>query len=199
MVPYGSQRRRRRRRRPRHIHRRTMSFALPITTAQMDEANRAMCYALWNRPAGTKPSFLKAIAGHVVKTDGTHASIGGVLAAAMQFKEEKAKRGRTKRDKKTAAAEDREILSAFKFLRPPAHGIDSRPLHRALQILLRRNTSCPTVTRRFKRTKKHNPSGGSRRRTGSGRRSNKSSALPHQLVKNSPSSSGNLGPRVVGG
>ena len=122
---------------------------MPNTTAQMDEANRAICYALRNPPAGTKRSSLKAIAGHVVKTDGTHPSIGGVLAAARQFKEEKAKRGRTKGDKKTTAAEDREILKKFKFLRPPGHGIDSRRLHRALPVPLRRKISRRTVIRRL--------------------------------------------------
>ena len=71
------------------------------TAAQMDKANRAICYALRNPPAGTKRSSLKAIAGMVVKTDGTHPSFQAVSEAAKQFKLEKEQRGRRKGDKKT--------------------------------------------------------------------------------------------------
>ena len=80
------------------------------TTAQMDKANRAMCYALRNPPAGTKKTSLKDIASMVVKTDGTHPSIEGVRAAAKQFDAEKEKRGRTYGTKKTAKREDRVVM-----------------------------------------------------------------------------------------
>ena len=85
----------------------------------------------------------------VVKADGTHPSIQGVRAAAKQFKEEKERGGRRKGDKKTTAREDREILKKFKFLRPPGHGIDSRKLHRALPVAIRRKISRRTVIRRL--------------------------------------------------
>ena len=115
----------------------------------MDEANRAMCYALRNPPAGNKKVSLKDIAGMVVKKDGSHPSIGGVLKAAKEFKEEKERRGRRAGDKKTTKREDREILKKFKFLRPPGHGIDSRKLHRALPVAIRRKISRRTVIRRL--------------------------------------------------
>jgi transposase len=117
--------------------------------AKMDEANRAMCYALRNPPAGMKKASLKAIAGMVEKTDGSHPSTQTVSEAAKQFKVEKAKRGRRKGDRKTTAAEDRAILKKFKVLRPPGHGIDSRKLHRALPVAIRRKVSRKTVIRRL--------------------------------------------------
>ena len=80
------------------------------TTAQMDDANRAMCFALRNPPAGTKKSSLKAIAGHVFKKDGTHPSLEAVRVAAKEFGAEREKRGRKKGDKKTTAADCREIM-----------------------------------------------------------------------------------------
>ena len=117
--------------------------------AQMDDANRAMCYALRNPPAGTKKASLKAIAGMVVKTDGSHPSPQAVGEAARQFRAEKERRGRKAGEKKTTAAEDREILKKFKFLLPPGHGIDSRRLHRALPVAIRRKISRRTVIRRL--------------------------------------------------
>ena len=119
------------------------------TTAQMDEATRAMCFALRNPPAGTKKSSLKAIAGHVFKKDGTHPSLEAVRVAAKEFGAEREKRGRKKGDKKTTAADCREIMKKFKILRPPGHGIDSRRLHRALPVALRRKISRKTVIRRL--------------------------------------------------
>ena len=115
----------------------------------MDDANRAMCYALRNPPAGMKKASLAAIAGMVVKTDGTHPSIQAVRSAAKLFHEEKQKRGRKKGNKKTTAADCREIMKKFRFLRPPGHGIDSRRLHRALPVSLRWKISRRTVIRRL--------------------------------------------------
>ena len=108
------------------------------STARMDEANRAMCYALRNPPPGTKVVSLKAIAGMVVKTDGTHPSPQAVGEAARDFHKERNQRGRNAGDKKTTAQEDRAILKKFKYLRPPGHGITSRKLHRALPVQIRR-------------------------------------------------------------
>ena len=119
------------------------------TSAKMDAESRAMCYALRNPPAGAKPISYKAIAGMVVKTDGTHPGISAVEEAAKQYKAEKEKRGRRAGDKKTTAREDREIMNKFKFLRPPGHGIDSRKLHRALPVAIRRKISRRTVIRRL--------------------------------------------------
>ena len=85
----------------------------------------------------------------MVKTDGTHPSAEGVRVAAKQFKVEKEKRGRKKGDKKTSRAEDRAILKKFKVMRPPGHGIDSRRLHRALPVSIRRKVSRRTVIRRL--------------------------------------------------
>ena len=115
----------------------------------MDAANAAMCYALRNPPAGMQRASLKAIAGMVVKKDGTHPSQQTVAEAAKQFKAEKEKRGRKAGTKKTTAREDREILKKFKILRPPGHGIDSRKLHRALPASIRKSISRRTVIRRL--------------------------------------------------
>ena len=119
------------------------------TAAKMDDANRAMCYALRNPPAGHKRVACKDIAGMVKKTDGSHPTPQAVSTAAKQFKQEKEQRGRRVGDKKTTAAEDREILKKFKVLRPPGHAIDSRKLHRALPVALRRKISRRTVVRRL--------------------------------------------------
>ena len=119
------------------------------TSGQMDDANRAMCYALRNPPAGHKRVALKDIAGMVVKKDGTRPSPQAVGSAAKQFEEEKEQRGRRVGDKKTTKAEDREILKKFKFLRPAGHGIDSRRLHRALPVAIRRKIGRRTVIRRL--------------------------------------------------
>ena len=119
------------------------------STAQMDFANRAMCYALRNPPPGTKKSSFKQIAETVVKTDGTHPTMEAVRVAAVQFAVEKAKRGRKEGYKKTTAKEDRTIMKKFRHLRPPGHGIDSRRLHRALPAKVRRNISRRTVIRRL--------------------------------------------------
>ena len=117
--------------------------------AKMDAANAAMCYALRNPPAGMQRASLKAIAGMVVKKDGTHPSQQTVSEAAKHFKAEKEKRGRKAGTKKTTAREDREILKKFKILRPPGHGIDSRKLHRALPASIRKSISRRTVIRRL--------------------------------------------------
>ena len=92
-----------------------MAGSMANTTAQMDDANRALCYAWRHPPAGVKKIPCETIAGMVVKTDGTHPSAEGVHVAAKQFKVEKEKRGRKKGDKKTSRAEDRAILKGFKI------------------------------------------------------------------------------------
>ena len=119
------------------------------STAQMDLYNRAMCHTLRNPPPGSKRTSFRQIAAMVVKTDGTHPTEGGVRAAAKQFGAEKQKRGRKEGHKKTTAREDRVILKKFKFLRPPGHGINSRKIHRALPVKLRRSISRRTVVRRL--------------------------------------------------
>ena len=62
-------------------------MAAPI--ARMNDANRAMCYALRNPPPGTKKTSLKQIATMVVKTDGTHPTMEAVRVAAKEFGAEK--------------------------------------------------------------------------------------------------------------
>ena len=80
---------------------------MAASKARMDAANRAMCYALRNPPAGTKRASFKAIASTVWKTDGTHPSTGGIREAVVQYGAEKQKRGRKSGWKKTTAREDR--------------------------------------------------------------------------------------------
>ena len=66
------------------------------TTARMDLANKALCYALRFPPKGVKKTSLTKIVKEklVVKTDGSVPTEGAVSQAAAAYKLVKAKRGR---------------------------------------------------------------------------------------------------------
>jgi hypothetical protein len=116
----------------------------------MDEATRAMCYALRNPGPGKSPTKLKDIRKMVFKKDGrTRPTLAAIALAARNFKEEKFKRGRKQGQRLTSKDEDRKILNTFKKLRPPGHGIDSNVLKKALPKKLRTKVSRRTIIRRL--------------------------------------------------
>ena len=117
--------------------------------ARMDDANRALCYAMRHPGQGQKPMPYKDIQKHVRKTNGKKPSIGAISEAAQDFMEKKFKRGRKKGDRKTTKAEDKQILEAFHKMRPPGYGVDSRDVHTALPKKLKKKVGRRTVIRRL--------------------------------------------------
>ncbi len=115
----------------------------------MDEANRAMCYALRNPPKGTKKTKFKDIRLVVRKKDGKPPSIPGIQKAALAFKQEKQKKGRKLGWRKTTKEEDKKLMQTFHKLRPPGHGVDSRVVHSALPQKLKKKIGRKTVIRRL--------------------------------------------------
>ena len=67
--------------------------------ARMDDANRALCYAMRHPGQGQKPMPYKDIRKHVRKTNGRKPSIGAI-SEAQDFMEKKLKRGRKKMTEK---------------------------------------------------------------------------------------------------
>ena len=106
--------------------------------ARMDDANRALCYAMRHPGQGQKPMPYNDIRKHVRKTNGRKPSIGAISEAAQDFMQKKLKRGRKKGDTKTTKAEDKQILEAFHKMRPPGYGVDSRDVHTALPKKLKK-------------------------------------------------------------
>ena len=98
-------------------------------TAKMDDANRAMCYALRHPPGrGAKPMKYCDIQKMVRKTNGRLPKIQAIAVAANTYKDAKGQRGRPKGSCKTSKAEDKKILKTFHKLRPPGCGIDSHEM-----------------------------------------------------------------------
>ena len=87
----------------------------------MNQANRAMCYALRHPGPGMAPTKYNVIQKLVRKTNGKKPSLGAIAEAARDFKIEKKKRGRKLGYKKTSKDEDKTILQTFHKLRPPGH------------------------------------------------------------------------------
>jgi hypothetical protein len=117
--------------------------------AQMDIANRAICFTLRNPPKGQKKVPYKDILKVVRKTDGTTPSIAGICFAAMSFREEKGERGRPAGTRKTTKEEDKKVMQVFHKMRPPGSGVDSRVVHSALPKKLKSKISRKTVIRRL--------------------------------------------------
>jgi hypothetical protein len=117
------------------------------SAAKMDDANRAMCYALRHPPAGGKPMKLGDIQKLVRKTDRTIPGIAAIAEAADNFKKPKGQRGRPQGSKKTTKKEDKLILTKFHKLRPPGHGINSGKLRRSLPKKLQKKIGRRTIIR----------------------------------------------------
>ena len=119
------------------------------TTAQMDLANKALCFALRNPPKGYEKVPYTDILKVVRKEDGTAPTIGAICGAAQTFRDVKGKRGRPKGCKKTTKEEDRKLLSVFKKLRPPGCGVGSRVIHNAFPQKMKKKICRRTVIRRL--------------------------------------------------
>ena len=116
--------------------------------AQMDEANRAKCWALRNPPKGIVKTKFKDLKKLVHKTDGKRPSIGAMAEAAKNFGKAKGVGGRREGWRKTSKAEDLKIVDTLKKIRPPGHYVDSRKIHKALPKKLKGKISRRTIRRR---------------------------------------------------
>ena len=104
-----------------------------MSTSQMDEAARAMCYAFRHPGSGQKPLKLKVIQKLLKKKDAKNRpSLAAISQAAANFTAVKKKQGRKLGQRATSKKDDKKIMEAFHKLRPPGHGIDSTALHKAL-------------------------------------------------------------------
>ena len=125
------------------------SFSGIMSSAQMDESTRAMIFALRNPPKGSKPAKLKDIRKLVKKKNGRRPTLQSISDAAKTFKTPKMKRGRPLGSRATTKAEDRNILNAFKKVRPPGYGVVARQVHSALPKKVQKKIQKRTVIRRL--------------------------------------------------
>ena len=87
----------------------------------------------------------KDIRMKVVKTDGTHPTIGAVQEAVKTFHDHKEQVGRKVGWRKTTKAEDKQIMVTFHKFRPPGVGIDSRTIHSNLPRPLKKKIRTSNV------------------------------------------------------
>ena len=118
-------------------------------SAQMDDANRAMCYALRNPPRGEKATPLKDIRRMVRMKSGQRPGLSAIQTAASTYTDEKGVRGRPVGTKVTSKQEDKQLLDTFLKMRPPGHGVDSRVVHTALPKKIKKKIGRRTVIRRL--------------------------------------------------
>ena len=124
-------------------------FVTMSSTAQMDEATRAMCYALRHPGRSHKPMKYKDIRKVVKKTDKKRPSLQGIALAVAAYPQENKLRGRKKGWSKTSRDEDKIILKTFHQKRPPGCGVTSRVVHDAMPRPLRKKICKRTVIRRL--------------------------------------------------
>ena len=105
---------------------------------QMDDQNKALCYAYRNPPPGKEKLKLWEIQLVVRNTNGGQVSEQAISDAANNFHDEREKRGRKVGWKKTTKAEDKIVMQAFHKLRPPGCGVDSREVHKVLPLGLKK-------------------------------------------------------------
>ena len=121
-----------------------------MSTAQMDEATRAMCFAYRHPGTGQKPLKLTEIQKLVAKKDTTRKpTLAAISKAATNFLVLKEKRGRKVGQRATSKVDDKKILATFHKLRPPGHGIDSTALHKALPKKVKKKIGKRTIIRRL--------------------------------------------------
>jgi hypothetical protein len=116
--------------------------------AQMDLANKAICYAMRNPPKGHIKMPYKDIQKLVCKKDGKKQTTAAMCQAASHFKKEKGMRGRPLGSNKTTKDEDKVLMKTFHKIRPPGHGITSRALHDALPKKISKKVGRKTCRRR---------------------------------------------------
>ena len=121
------------------------------STGQMDDANRAICYALRHPPGGGKPMPLNQIQKLVHKKGNKkeRPTLQAISLAAQTYKEKKGQRGRPQGSNATTKAEDKKIMQVFHKWRPPGHGVDSRKVHTHLPQRLQKKIGRKTVIRCF--------------------------------------------------
>jgi len=117
--------------------------------AQMDLANKAICYAMRNPPKGHSKMPYKDIQKLVCKKDGKKPTTAAMCQAASNFKKVKGMRGRPLGSNKTTKDEDKVLMKTFHKIRPPGHGITSRALHDALPKKLSKKVGRKTCRRRL--------------------------------------------------
>ena len=84
------------------------------STAQMDDANRAICYWLRHpKTVGEKPAKYKDIRKIVRKTDGRKPTIQSIAEVASTYKDVKGQRGRPKGSRNTTKLQDKKIMETF--------------------------------------------------------------------------------------
>ena len=119
-------------------------------TAKMDDANRAMCYALRYPPGrGAKPMKYCDIRKLVRKTNGRLPKIQAIAEAAKTYKDAKGQRGRPKGARKTTKVEDKKILETFHKVRPPGCGVTARELQDKLPKKIANKIGWDTLRRCF--------------------------------------------------
>ena len=117
--------------------------------AQMDDANRGICYILRNPPPGQKKTKLADIRKVVRKMDGKKPTIAAISLAAITYKAEKGQRGRPKGARATTKAEDQRLLKLFFKLRPPGCGVDSRQIYDNMCKTMQAKIGRDTIRRSF--------------------------------------------------
>jgi len=117
------------------------------SVAKMNDANRAMCYALRFPPKGGKPMKYDDIRKLVRKTDGRKPTIQAIQLAATSYRDEKGQRGRPLGWRCTSKAEDKKILATMHKMRPPGHYVDSRIVKDSLPKQLQKKVSRKTILR----------------------------------------------------
>ena len=121
-----------------------------MSTTQMDEATRAMCFAYRNPGAGQKPLKLTEIRKLIKKKNKrSRPTLQAISQAAKNFLNPKQKRGRKIGQRKTTKEEDKTILKKFHKLRPPGHGIVARKVKKALPKKLAMKVSKRLIIRRL--------------------------------------------------
>jgi hypothetical protein len=119
------------------------------STAKMDLANKAICYAMRNPPKGHPKMPYNKIKDLVFKTDGSKPKISAMSEAALNFKVQKGQRGRPEGRNKTTKEEDKVLMATFHKVRPPGHGVSSRIVHQALPHQIKKKISKRTCRRRL--------------------------------------------------
>ena len=118
----------------------------------MGAANRALCFFYRHPPedSGVKPLPFSRIRLRVVKADGSAPSEEACRNCVRDFHNVKGKRGRKHGWRKTSRAQDNTILCAFRRLRPPGAGVESRDVANALPKTLQGKVCLRTIRNRLK-------------------------------------------------
>ena len=115
----------------------------------MDDARRAVCYALRNPPAGEKATPSKDIRRMVRMVNGQRPGINAIQKAASTYTDERGARGRPAGTTGTTKEEHKQSLDTIHKMRPPGHSVDSRVVHTASPKKLKKDIGRRTVIKRL--------------------------------------------------